>query len=145
MCQGNGVYPAVWTVISIPMTSAHKRKGHIAHFIAPISNLPCHLAGGLFVDNMDLFYIDMQTVKSTAKAHEVLQEAVINWGKLLIATGGAFKLAKFPYYLISFKWKAGGAWLYDQHELNPDLALGVLMFVVWSRLNTSQLTLQSRH
>jgi hypothetical protein len=54
-------------------------------------------------------------------------EAVIDWGKLLIATGGTLKPEKCLYYLISFKWKADGTWLYDQNELNPHCTLGVPM------------------
>ena len=37
MCQGNGASPTAWTVTSIPMIAAHKRKGHGAHFIAKMS------------------------------------------------------------------------------------------------------------
>jgi hypothetical protein len=127
MCQGNGASPTAWMAVSIPMISAHKRKGHRAHLVTPISNQPCHLAGGLFVDDTDLFHLDMGRVEPAANAHERLQEAVINWGKLLIATGGALKLEKCLYYLISFKWKADGTWLYDRNELNPHFTLGVSM------------------
>jgi hypothetical protein len=127
MCQGNGASPAVWTAVSIPMISAHKRKGHGAHLVTPILNQSCHLVGGLFVDNTDLFHLDMRWIESTAEAHERLQEAVINWGKLLIATGGALKPEKCSYYLISFKWKADGTWLYDQNELHPHFTLSVPM------------------
>jgi hypothetical protein len=59
MCQGNGASPAAWTAVSIPMISAHKRKGHGAHLVTPISNQPCHLAGGLFVDDTNLFHLHM--------------------------------------------------------------------------------------
>jgi hypothetical protein len=83
--------------------------------------------GGLFVDDTDLFHLDMQWIESAAEAHERFQEAVINWGKLLIATGGALKPEKCLYYLISFKWKADGTWLYDQNELHPHFTLSVPM------------------
>jgi hypothetical protein len=109
------------------MISAHKRKGHGAHLVTPILNQSCHLVGGLFVDNTDLFHLDMQRIESAAEAHERLQEAVINWGKLLIATGGALKPEKCSYYLISFKWRADGTWLYDQNELHPHFTLSVPM------------------
>jgi hypothetical protein len=109
------------------MISAHKRKGHGAHLVTPISNQPCHLVGGLFVDDTNLFHLDTQRVDSATDMHERLQEAVINWGKLLIATGGALKPEKCSYYLISFKWKADGTWLYDQNELNPHFTLGMPM------------------
>ncbi len=57
MCQGNGASPAAWTAVSIPMISAHKRKGHRAHLVTPISNQPCCLVGGLFVEDTDLFQV----------------------------------------------------------------------------------------
>ena len=104
MCQGNGASPTVWTVTSIPMIAAHKRKGHGAHFIAKMSENTGHLVGRLFVDDTDLIHLDMRTIETTLEAHIKLQESVINWGKLLIATGGALKPAKCSYYLISFKW-----------------------------------------
>ncbi len=72
----------------IPMISAHRQKGHRAHFIAPILGLSCHLIGGLFVDDTDLFHLDMRQVKTAHGAHSCLQDLVINWGKMLLATGG---------------------------------------------------------
>jgi hypothetical protein len=56
MSQGNTTSPAAWTVVSIPMISAHKKNSHSAHLVTPILNLPCHLARGLFVDDTDLFH-----------------------------------------------------------------------------------------
>ena len=43
------------------------------------------------------------------------------------ATGGALKPEKCSFYLISFRWKADGTWLYNQNELKPEFALGVPM------------------
>ena len=127
MCQGNGASPAAWLVTSIPMISAHKRKGHSAYFIAPISGQSCHLAGGLFVDDTDLFHLSMTQTESVIEAHGHLQESIINWGNLLLATGGALKPAKCSYYLVSFRWKSDGSWTYELNELNEDLAIGVPM------------------
>ena len=105
MCQGNTAAPTAWMVTSIPMIAAHKQKGHRAHFIAPISDITGHIVGGLFVDNTDLVHVDIWTVETILEAHSRLQESVINWGSLLIATGGALKPGKCSYYLISFKPK----------------------------------------
>ncbi len=99
MCQGNGVSPAAWLVNSIPMIAAHKWKGHGTHFIAPISRQLCHLTGGLCINDTDLIHIDMRRVKTALEVHARLQELVINWGKLLMATGGALKPAKCSFYL----------------------------------------------
>ena len=40
MCQGNTAAPAAWTVTSIPMIAAHKRKEHGAHFMPPLRASP---------------------------------------------------------------------------------------------------------
>ena len=61
------------------------------------------------------------------EAHGLLQESIINWGKLLLATGGALKPGKCSYYLLSFCWKSDGTWTYELNELNEDLAIGVPM------------------
>jgi hypothetical protein len=127
MCQGNTALPAAWSVMSIPMIKAHRRKEHGTHFIAPISGLLCHLIGGLFVDDTNLFHLDMRQAETALEAHTFLQELVINWGKLLLATGGALKPAKCSYYLLSFRWKADGTWAYEINEANPDLSIEVPM------------------
>ncbi len=46
MCQGNGTSPAAWAVTTIPMIRAHRKKGHGAFFVSPISGLKCQLIGG---------------------------------------------------------------------------------------------------
>jgi hypothetical protein len=47
LCQGNGAAPARWTVTSIAMIQAHKRKGNGIH--CPISKKKMHLAGTLLL------------------------------------------------------------------------------------------------
>ncbi len=78
MCQGNGAAPTTWTVTSIQMIAVHKRKGHGAHFIAPILDITVHIVGGLFVDNTHLIHVDVQAVETIVEAHSQLQELVIN-------------------------------------------------------------------
>jgi hypothetical protein len=112
-------------VTSIPMIAARKSKEHGAHFIAPILDITSHIVGGSFVDNTDLVHVDMRTVETILEAHSRLQESIINWGSLLIASGGALKPGKCSYYLISFKWKADGMWVYENNAIHPDLAIGV--------------------
>jgi hypothetical protein len=77
------------------------------------------------MDDTDLIHLDMRTIETTLEAHAKLQESAINWGKLLIATGGALKPAKCLYYLISSKWKSDGTWNYSTNELRPDLQVRV--------------------
>jgi hypothetical protein len=125
MCQGNGTSPAAWTVTSILMIAVQRNKGHGAHFKAPITNKEGQLIGGLFVDDTDLFHLDMQVVEMVQQAHSNLQEGIINWGKLLIATGGALKPSKCLYFLISFQWKADSRWVYCSKESKEEYAIGV--------------------
>ncbi len=125
MCQGNGAAPAAWMVISVPMIATLKRKGHEAHFTAPILDITGHIVGGLFVDGTDLVHVNMRVVEMILEAHSWLQESVINWGRLLITTGGALKPSKCSFFLISFKWNADGTWVYKDNTIRPDPAIGV--------------------
>ena len=56
-----------------------------------------------------------------------MQNSIDNWGKLLIAFGGAFKPEKCFSQLISFKWRADGRWEYEanEHDDNFDLLVPV--------------------
>jgi hypothetical protein len=59
LCQGNGAAPAGWAVISITILNTHKRKGHGATFVCPISKVQAKLAAILFVDDCNLIHIYM--------------------------------------------------------------------------------------
>jgi hypothetical protein len=78
-----------------------------------------------FVDNTDFVHVDMQAMETILEAHYWLQESVINWGHLLIASGGALKPSKCSFYLISFKWKADGTWVYKDNVIRSDLAIAI--------------------
>jgi hypothetical protein len=124
MCQGNGAAPAGWTVDSIAMITAHKRKGHGIHLRCPITDKSIHLAGTLFVDDTDLEHLDMKA-ETTHETHRALQDSIINWGKLLLATGGAIKPAKCFFHVISFAWKQDGTWKYEANENDSTLSIEV--------------------
>ncbi len=127
MCQRNSASPTAGTVTCIPMTAVHKRKGNGAHLTTKMSEITGHLVGGLFVDDTDLIHLDMRTIETTMKAHDYLQESVINWGKLLIVTEGALKPAKCSYYLILFNWKADRTWIYSMNGIRPELQISIPM------------------
>ena len=88
--------------------NAHKKKGHGVRITTPISKIDLHLASLLFVDDTDLMHLDTRKTKTALEAMSILQNAVTNWGHLLIASGGALKPAKCFYHLILFKWMANG-------------------------------------
>ncbi len=125
MCQGNGAASTAWMVMSITIINAHKKKGHGVRVMTPISKLDLHLAGSLFVNNTDLMHLDTHKSETALEAMEALQDAVTNWGCLLIAMGGVLKPVKYFYHLISFSWKPDGTWRYDDNHKNPVFQLHV--------------------
>jgi hypothetical protein len=56
-----------------------------------------------------------------------MQEAVMNWGRLLIASGGSYKPPKCFYHLISFSWSRDGKWKYEENHLKPEFEMVVPM------------------
>jgi hypothetical protein len=110
LCQGNGAAPAGWAVISITVVRvrAHKRKGHGATFLCPVTGVKFFLAAVLFVDDCDLIHIDMVKDESALETFDKMQASVCNWGMLLIATGGSYKPDKCFHHLISFVWDRKG-------------------------------------
>jgi hypothetical protein len=123
MCQSNGAAPAGWTVDSIVMIQAHKQKGHGIHFRCPKTNKTIYLAGTLFVDDTNLEHLDLIKMELISASHKALQDSILNWGRLLLATGGALKPAKCFYHMISFSWKPDGSWKYDVKDKVPELSI----------------------
>lgn len=127
LCQGNGAAPAGWAVISITILNAHKRKGHGATFMCPITRVTTALAAILYVDDCDLIHLDMASEDSVFVTFEKMQESVLNWGRLLIAAGGAYKPVKCFYHLISFKWDRKGKWAYEENHEKDEFEMKVPM------------------
>ena len=127
LCQGNGAAPAGWAVISITILSAHKKKGHSATFMCPITNKVVKMAAILYVDDCDLLHIDMTCEDDVYTTFQRMQEAVLNWGRLLIASGGSYKPSKCFYHLISFSWSRDGKWKYEENHLKPEFEMVVPM------------------
>ena len=94
LCQGSGSAPAGWTVITVVILRAHKRKGHGATFVCPISRKVSNLAAILFVDDSDIIHMRMDREESADEAHLAVQQSIDSWGGLLMAAGGAFKPEK---------------------------------------------------
>ncbi len=106
MCQGNGAAGTSWMVTSVTMINAHKKKGHSVRLITPITKKKLHLAGLLFVDDTDLKHLNTTKTKTTTEALAALQGAVMNWGQLLIASGGALKPGSVSITLSPFSgWR----------------------------------------
>ena len=127
LCQGNGAAPSVWAVISITIINSNNRKVRGGHFICPISRREGHLAAILFVDDTYLIHIDMNQYQSVYKAHAAMQESIVNWGRLLIATGGSLKPIKCFYHMIFFVYSSYGRWKYEPNKEDDELDIEVPM------------------
>ena len=125
--SGNGAAPSVWSVISITIINAHKRKGHKGHIICPISRREGHLASILFVDDKYFIHINMNQDQSVYKAYAAIQESIVDWGRLLIATGESLKPIKLFYHMILFVWISDGRWKYEPNEEDEELDIVVPM------------------
>jgi hypothetical protein len=125
LCQGNGAAPAGRTVMTIPMICAHKQKRHGVHHICPISRKKLHVVGSLYVDDTDLEHFTMQREEKVEEAQAAMQESIVNWGQLLVATRGALKPAKCFYHMISFSWDQEGRWKYNKNEEDEDMGIVV--------------------
>jgi hypothetical protein len=88
-CQGDGAAPVGWGVVSICISRLHNKKGHGAKFLCPITKLKHHLSAILYVNNTDLFHINLTRDKHGDDVHATIQDSINSWGNLLIATGGA--------------------------------------------------------
>jgi hypothetical protein len=121
--QGNRASPACWCVISILILRAHSAKGHGAQFISPMSLVQRSLLAILYVDNTDLLHIKMDAEELIDEVHTAIQNAIVNWGKLLIATGGSLKPEKCFYHLIDFMWTRKGGWQYIAHHKDKGAAV----------------------
>ena len=77
------------------------------------------------MDDTDLEHFDMTKVETVTEVHDTLQRSIHNWGKILIATGGALKPVKCFYHLISFSWQPDGTCRYDSNENVPELGIRV--------------------
>jgi hypothetical protein len=85
--QGNGAAPAGWAVVSITIIQAHKKEGHGATFLCPVTMRRHDICGILYVNNTDLIHLNMASEESPAEAHAALQASISSWSFLLIATG----------------------------------------------------------
>ena len=115
LCQGNGASPAGGTVVSICIVLVHKKNGPGAYFLCPITKLKSHIAGVIYVDDMEIIHFRMEDERDDAlDAFIGIQEAITNWGKLFLATVSTLKPAKCFFNLISFSQKPDGTWYYTK-------------------------------
>ncbi len=124
LTQGNGASPVGWAVISIVILNAHRKKGHRAKFVCPITKLTSHLSAIIYVDDTNLLHINLEEEESVEMVHQAIQASILNWGNLLIDTGGALQPAKCFYSIISFEW-TNRQWSYRDNSVLGNFKVSV--------------------
>ena len=79
------------------------------------------MVGSLYVDDTDLEHFTMQWEEEVHEMQVAMQESIVNWGRLLVATGGVLKPEKCFYHMISFLWDKEGQWRYDKNADDEDM------------------------
>ena len=126
VCQGNDASPAEWAVVSICIISTHKKKGYDAYFTCPITKLKSHMASIIYMYDTDLVHFRMEKDQGKDESFFCLQEAITNWGKLLIASGGALKPIKCFFHLISFSWNEDERWTYENNKEEDEFQVVII-------------------
>jgi hypothetical protein len=124
LTQGNEALPASWAVISICIIGAHEKKGQGEKFTCPITQLKHQLSAILYVDDTDLWLIDLSKNETVGKVHRAIQDSMYSWGNLLLATGGVLQPTKCFYLIIWFNWK-DGKWCYANIALRGEFGVSV--------------------
>jgi hypothetical protein len=109
--QGNGAAPQMWALVSTILLNMLRNAGFGARFISPLSHESVFYAAFSFVDDTDLLLTDAQKFTSAQEVAQAMQQALDHWEGVLRATGGALAPLKSHWYLIDFRWDAGG-WQY---------------------------------
>ena len=112
MCQGNGVGPAIWAVLSSPLLEIQREKGFGVYLFTPLSKTEIKFVGYAFVDDSDL----VQTLLQEGNCMDLvslMQKSITSWEGSLSATSGALVARKTFWYLVDFVWHAG-CWRYKR-------------------------------
>jgi hypothetical protein len=66
ICQGNGVAPAFWLMLSSLMMNVYRRGDHVSTLVSPISKKTIEFMEEIYVDNTDLLIILPEVFDSDA-------------------------------------------------------------------------------
>ena len=77
--------------MSSSIANMYKGKDYGAKVIDPITKALIHMTGAIFVDYTDL-YCWIDSMLTGEEVFDQIQMETMQWGRLLIATGGCLKL-----------------------------------------------------
>ena len=116
--QGCGGAPQSFFSASVLMINSHKRVGHGTQYLSCLSGVLFFLAAIVYVDDTDLL-LRIRRFSDTEKDFaRQIQQALWDWGMIVMATGGYLKQKKCYVSLSFFHFKNGKACLKKKGQLN---------------------------
>jgi hypothetical protein len=89
------------------MDELYKRLGHASVFAGAWSGVLFILAAIIYVDDTDLLILSCSWDQSLDEFFQQTQDAVMDWGLIVQATGGYLKATKCFWYMMAWQWKNG--------------------------------------
>jgi hypothetical protein len=93
VCQGNGVAPACWLMLSSVFVHCYKHEGFGLRIISPISGAIIDFLEEIYVDNTDLI-ITRPEMTTPLDTQEGLRDVADSWASWLNASGRAINPKK---------------------------------------------------
>jgi hypothetical protein len=116
--QGNGMTPSGFSAVSILMIETYKRLGQASTFFCGAwSGVLFILAAIIYVDDTDLLIVACSRDIHLEDFFHQTQEAVMDWGLIVQATGGYLKSAKCFWYMMAWHWHKGVPTLHPLRQL----------------------------
>jgi len=100
VCQGNSAGSAIWLVVSIVLMDMVWNNGSTASFTLPLSCQTMNLVGLLYMDNCNLFTINVHGLTPMDTVQR-LQTNINLWQGGLVVTGGELSPSKYLWCLLS--------------------------------------------
>lgn len=115
--QGNGAAPPAFTAVSTLLIMAFVAMGHGNEVECAITGFCFSIAAIMYVDDTDLLTWARSSCASDEEFRQQVQDAVTDWTKLVLATGGALRPDKCFWYWIAFRFKNGIPYYRSLREL----------------------------
>jgi hypothetical protein len=120
--QGSTIGPLLWLLCFIPIFQSLRKTTRVIHISSANKSSTLTYVGEAFVDDAGL-----GTNQTTSSDHKDLiynlNELAQSWEKLLYSTGGASNLSKCFWFVLSWCWVGGKAFLQTTTSLPGEVRM----------------------
>jgi len=120
--QGSTIGPLLWLLCFIPIFQSLRKTTRVIHISSANKSSTLTYVGEAFVDDAGL-----GTNQTTSSDHKDLiynlNELAQSWEKLLYSTGGASNLSKCFWFVLSWRWVGGKAFLQTTTSLPGEVRM----------------------